>query len=61
MTSNVIKCPNCQTILAKEDRRIKKRSNLVLVHALSLDQPAKQASRIKCPCGKTIVLIKGSL
>lgn len=52
------KCPGCNKIVAKEDRR--RRLSLVVVSPATMIQTHQQAPRIRCECGKAIVLLKGS-
>lgn len=52
------KCPGCNKVVAKEDRR--RRVSLVVVPPATMIQSHQQAPRIRCECGKAIVLLKGS-
>lgn len=54
------RCPGCKKKIAKEDRR---KSNQVLkpLAGASVFIRKNEAIRIKCLCGKVIIILKGSL
>ena len=54
-----IQCPGCKMIILREDRRRKQPLREMNGAVLTLDQ--RQAPRIRCKCGKLVVLLKASL
>lgn len=52
-------CPDCRRPLVRVDRRCKQ--PLRAVGGASLDLRPGLAPRVKCSCGKTLVLLEGKL
>ena len=56
----IYKCPTCQRPIAKEDRR-KKEMNLTIMPGVKAMVRQGECPKFRCPCGKYIFLLKGSL
>lgn len=52
-------CPACKKIVAKEDRR--RKQPLYALPGAVLTQRDHEAPRVKCACGKVLILLKGAL
>lgn len=58
----VISCPGCKKVMAREDGRKKGRPGaLTPMPGVTLSAPSKLAPRLKCVCGRVLILLKGSL
>ena len=54
-------CPACRKLIAREDRRRVEGARLKAMSGAILIQYEKEAPKLRCPCGKLIILLKGSL
>lgn len=54
------KCPECGKVVAMEGKS-KKTYNLTAVGNARLVLHEKSAPKVRCSCGKSIILLKGSL
>lgn len=55
------KCPSCKKNIAREDNRRIKKGVMIPLAGARITQNIGEAPRIKCLCGKVIILLKGSL
>ena len=54
-------CPKCRRMMAKQDRRVKKHDGIIPFKGVNLTVKENEAPRLKCSCGKVIILLKASL
>lgn len=53
-------CPGCRRYTVNEDRRRKGDGRLRPVNGAELILAARQAPKVRCACGHTTVLLRGS-
>lgn len=54
-------CDGCGRQLAKEDKRRRLAERLRLAEGVTLEQEAEgRATRLKCPCGRVLILLRGA-
>lgn len=53
----IFMCPGCRRIVAKHGRRF----SIITHNQATLERRALEAPRIKCACGKVIILLRGEL
>jgi hypothetical protein len=54
-------CPGCGTLVLKRDRRRKGNAQLQVKNEATLVLTDRMAPKVRCRCGKVIILVQGSL
>lgn len=57
----VYSCPSCRKVVAKEERRKHSHGSLVKVGDAQLVIRSGEAPKVRCSCGKCIILLKASV
>lgn len=54
-----LRCENCRRLVLKTDRRRKIGHQLIAMNGAELENFPRQAPRLRCMCGRVIVLLEG--
>jgi hypothetical protein len=60
MSGAIFACPGCARVVARFDRRRKEALVVVAPATMQSSAEAKEAPRVRCACGKSIVVIRGN-